>query len=88
MAERRSAPRKADVEVDEEARTRRERLLLIVLVIGGAAIIQGMVLISNFLSGDGSNISKWQYVAIGATVGVMLIFLGFEWIKSRRSNAA
>jgi hypothetical protein len=78
MAERKSQPRKVEVVVDEDAQKRHDLFRLIVLLIGGVAVLEVMGLVAIFLSNAEGGVPSMLYYALGGTValGVVVYLIG------------
>lgn len=75
---RKNVSKKAKDELDDEHVTRREKLTLVIYLLGGVAIIAGMVVLSQFLSAGEVDKPVWiTGAALGgaALVGVLITYL-------------
>jgi uncharacterized membrane protein len=84
MAERKSAVREVEVEIDDSARTRKERLQLGALGVGGLAIIALMFLISSFLSKKDTA----HQVSFAAIFGVLGLICALMLVVAHRIGVA
>lgn len=82
MAERKSRPRTDEVDVDETARTRRERMQLVGLLFSAIAIVFLMFIIAGFIRGDGAPMPALVGLGITLAVGGLLLFLASRTGKS------
>lgn len=78
MAERKSSPRHKDVEVDDSALKRRERMFLIALGFGGIAVVFLMMVISGFLSQKETPTVGLIGFGITVVIGAVMMFLGYR----------
>ncbi|MFA5944938.1 MAG: hypothetical protein WC876_10790 [Candidatus Thermoplasmatota archaeon] len=91
MAEsRRKADARKSTPVKDEAaearQTRLERLQLLLYLEGGAAIIAGMVVLSQFLSAGKVEQNVWLPAAILG--GILAIGIGFTYVARGRARTA
>jgi hypothetical protein len=73
-------------EEDEDKQSLLDRLALVMYLEGGAAIIAGMVVLSQFLSAGSPN--KTVLLVAGILFGVLVIGVAGTWAARRRANAS
>ena len=73
-------------EDDEEKQTLLDRLALLMYLEGGAAIIAGMVVLSQFLSAGSPD--KTVLLVAGILFGVLVLGVAGTWFARRRANAS
>ena len=83
MAERKSKPRKPEVDLDEEGKT--EPLTLVSFLVGAIAIILGMILISTFLSATNTVYQVSLGIGFGACAVLTVVLF---WLGRRKAAAA
>lgn len=72
----------------DEPHKRRERIYLIVLLVGAADVVVGMILLAAFLSKGGFNSSDYPLAySFWALALVIVALIGFEWMMRRRAAA-
>jgi hypothetical protein len=71
-------------EVDEEKQSLLDRLALILYLEGGAAIIAGMVVLSQFLSAGSPD--KTVLLIAGILFGILVVGVVFTLLARRRAN--
>lgn len=83
-ADARKSVKAEPTDAEQARRTRIERLALLLYLEGGAAIIMGMVLLSQFLSRGKP--SRDVLIAAGALFGILLLGVAFTWVARRKAR--
>ena len=86
MAERKSKPKKAEVNLEENPHRKRDLLFLVAILFGAIAIVEGMVVISNFLAEGGTTTTL--LIALGITAAFSVLFVVLGILAGRRAAAA
>jgi hypothetical protein len=69
----------------EARQTRLDRLALMLYLEGGVAIVAGMIVLSEFLSGGSVESKVWIPAAI--LFGILAIGVAFTWVARRKTAA-
>jgi hypothetical protein len=85
MAERKSKPKKAEVSLEKNKHRRRDLFYLIAILFGSIAIVEGMIVISNFLA-EGKTTTP-LLIALGITAAFSALFVVLGIMAGRRSAA-
>ena len=86
MAERKSAVREVQVEVDESSRKKREGILLGVILVGAVAIVSSMFVVAAFLSNKDTNAWKVPTAIFGVSALITAaLYLWARTIKVRKA---